>query len=98
MAEFRSEKKRKSNEIPHVCPPGKHWVKGHYAGNTLGIGSHWVKGYCAKDGDEPGMQVTRQSTKTKTKLLNIFEREREIVEEPIREDEKVVRDEKDDSH
>ena len=90
MADFRPEKKRKPNENPHVCPPGEHWVNGHYARNRLGIGSHWVEGHCAKYGDQPGMQVTRQSTKTKTKLLNIFEREREVVEEPIREDEKVV--------
>ena len=98
MAEFRSVRKRKSNENPHECSRGEHWVNDHYAKNPLGIGSHWVKGHCAKDGDESGMQVTRQSTRTKTKLLNIFEREREIVEEPIREDEKVGRDEKDDSH
>lgn len=88
MAEVRSNKKRKSKEIPHICNPGQHWVKGHYAKNKLGIGSHWVNGHCSKDWSEAGMQVTRQSTRTRINVLNMVEREHEIIEEPIIEDEK----------
>ena len=88
MTKFRSNKERNSIEIPHECPPGTHWVRGHYARSASGMGSHWVKGHCAKDGDESGMQVTRQSTRTKPNIFNILEREREIIEEPIKEDEK----------
>ncbi len=80
------------------CPPGEHWVMGHYARNKFGYGTHWVQGHCAKNSEQPEMRVTRQITRTEGGIPHLFRREREIVEEPIDERKETNDVEKDNSH
>ena len=85
MAEFRYHKRivERKRKIPGICPPGHHWVKGHYASGKYGFTIKWVQAHCAKDGTPHEMQVTKIETNNKFKILNIYERDTKIVKEPL---------------
>jgi hypothetical protein len=85
MAEFRGHvrKVERKRKIPRICPPGKHWVEGHYASGKSGFSIRWVQGHCEKDGTPPEMQVTRIETNNKYNIFHLYKRETKIVKEPL---------------
>ncbi len=80
---FYSRRRVNKNNEGYICPPGKHWVPGHYKRRKLNSGVFWVKGYCAKNGTDTGMKVREIQRTNKIRFPPFFESEKTTSEVPV---------------